>query len=325
MSEPPQLWQYIIGDQQLGPVTSEQLLQLAANGDISPETYVWTEGLEDWALAAQVEGLFPAGGNEAQEPQTIPGGAPQAPPPPAPVVPPPRPATAAVPPTGIPSPSVPAPAAVPPAAATPLAAAPAPVAPAPPGQDYPAFPVTNANFGLLITFLIGTIVLSISGLAAFGRAEPPLVPGQPSGGVVAGWVLCGLASVSFLVFAIVALQYLHRAWSCLRHAAPRTTPGKAVGFLFIPFFNLYWLFVAFHGLAKDWNRTMDSYPDLAPAPRFGKGAFLTFCIGSIVFPPLAFVMLFPVYKSICDGINHMHSRGLRKPPGAMPGAGIRLY
>jgi len=34
-------------------------------------------------------------------------------------------------------------------------------------------------------------------------------------------------------------------------AYARTTPGKAVGFLFIPLFNIYWIFVAIMGLADD--------------------------------------------------------------------------
>jgi hypothetical protein len=32
------------------------------------------------------------------------------------------------------------------------------------------------------------------------------------------------------------------------------TPGKAVGLLFVPFWNLYWIFVAIRGLAVKANR-----------------------------------------------------------------------
>lgn len=44
---------------------------------------------------------------------------------------------------------------------------------------------------------------------------------------------------------------LYRFWMLLQDGPARTTPGQAVGFLFIPFFNLYWMFVAFYGLAED--------------------------------------------------------------------------
>ena len=58
----------------------------------------------------------------------------------------------------------------------------------------------------------------------------------------------------------------------------RTTPGKAVGFLFIPFFNLYWVFTTYVGLAKDWNRVMASYPNLAHGPRLSTGLMTTYAI-----------------------------------------------
>ena len=47
---------------------------------------------------------------------------------------------------------------------------------------------------------------------------------------------------------------LYKSWSAIQCYSPRTTPGKAVGFCFIPFFNLYWSFVAINGLVKDVNQ-----------------------------------------------------------------------
>jgi len=46
---------------------------------------------------------------------------------------------------------------------------------------------------------------------------------------------------------------LYRFWAVIQDGKPRTTPGKAVGFLFIPFFNFYWAYVAWVGLSKDIN------------------------------------------------------------------------
>lgn len=46
---------------------------------------------------------------------------------------------------------------------------------------------------------------------------------------------------------------LYRYWEVIQDGRPRTTPGKAVGYSFIPFYNFYWWFVAFVGLAKDMN------------------------------------------------------------------------
>jgi hypothetical protein len=44
---------------------------------------------------------------------------------------------------------------------------------------------------------------------------------------------------------------LHRGWKAVQDGKAQTTPGKAVGFLFIPFFNLYWGFVAWYGLMQE--------------------------------------------------------------------------
>lgn len=63
-----------------------------------------------------------------------------------------------------------------------------------------------------------------------------------------------IVGFSGLILAyIYSLIALYRCWSILQKFGVRTTPGKAVGFLFIPFYNLYWPFVAINGLAKDAN------------------------------------------------------------------------
>lgn len=60
--------------------------------------------------------------------------------------------------------------------------------------------------------------------------------------------------VAGLIAAVVLLcLMLYRFWDLIQDGAASTTPGKAVGFLFIPFFNFYWNFIALWGLAKDMN------------------------------------------------------------------------
>jgi hypothetical protein len=54
-------WHLIGSDgQQYGPYQPDQLAAYARDGTITPETMVWTAGLEEWIPASQVEGLFPA-------------------------------------------------------------------------------------------------------------------------------------------------------------------------------------------------------------------------------------------------------------------------
>jgi hypothetical protein len=71
-----------------------------------------------------------------------------------------------------------------------------------------------------------------------------------------GDVIIFAAGMSVLVtipMAVLGAMMLYRAWASIQDGHARTTPGKAVGFCFIPFFNLYWIFVGFGGLAKDMN------------------------------------------------------------------------
>jgi hypothetical protein len=56
----------------------------------------------------------------------------------------------------------------------------------------------------------------------------------------------------------------------------KTTPGKAVGFSFIPLFNLYWSFVAFHGLAQALNAETRRHS--IPNKEVNEGMSLTYCI-----------------------------------------------
>jgi hypothetical protein len=63
-----------------------------------------------------------------------------------------------------------------------------------------------------------------------------------------------LITLPITVVAIVLSCIVHyKCWKAVPKEIARTTPGKAVGFLFIPFFNFYWAFVSYMGLAEDLN------------------------------------------------------------------------
>jgi hypothetical protein len=56
-----------------------------------------------------------------------------------------------------------------------------------------------------------------------------------------------------LAGTVIGFILLYRFWSLIQDGNARTTPGKAVGYNFIPFFQFYWLYVAYVGLSKDMN------------------------------------------------------------------------
>jgi hypothetical protein len=84
----------------------------------------------------------------------------------------------------------------------------------------------------------------------------------------------GVFGLILLVIAVLmtafAMILLYRYWAVMQPYSKRTTPGKAVGFLFIPLFNLYWMFVAYHGLSKDIDTYLDrNRSSRAPRPSTG--------------------------------------------------------
>jgi hypothetical protein len=52
-------WYYAQNGRQHGPVSEQQVRQMAASGQLQPEDLVWYEGLADWVAAAAVPGLIP--------------------------------------------------------------------------------------------------------------------------------------------------------------------------------------------------------------------------------------------------------------------------
>jgi hypothetical protein len=78
----------------------------------------------------------------------------------------------------------------------------------------------------------------------------------------------------------VALQSLGRV---IQDGNASTTPEKAVGFLFIPFYNFYWIFKDWYGFAQDYNRYIER--NALNTAKLPEGLFLAFCIlfiGSMV-------------------------------------------
>ena len=63
----------------------------------------------------------------------------------------------------------------------------------------------------------------------------------------------------FLAGEVLQFILVYKFWQMIQDGFARTTPGKAVGFLFIPFFNFYWWIVAFLGLSKDQNAYIDRH------------------------------------------------------------------
>ena len=64
-------------------------------------------------------------------------------------------------------------------------------------------------------------------------------------------VTCGLSSIGAVVIYFIML---YKFWKAVPvEKADGVTPAKAVGFLFIPFFGLYWIYVAYYKLSEKYQ------------------------------------------------------------------------
>lgn len=115
-----------------------------------------------------------------------------------------------------------------------------------------------------------------------------------------------------LVFFIFFWVLVHKMWAVIQDGNARTTPGKAVGYMFIPFYNIYWIFVALAGFAKDYNAYIERHG--IQAKPLSEGLFLAFTwvwlLGALPIPIVGEIFSFIevilsifIVNSICDAIN----------------------
>jgi hypothetical protein len=59
----------------------------------------------------------------------------------------------------------------------------------------------------------------------------------------------GAAGLVELAALVCAMIWLYQAWRLVAHGDEEYSPGLMVGLLFVPFFNLFWMFPAIPGLS----------------------------------------------------------------------------
>jgi hypothetical protein len=115
-----------------------------------------------------------------------------------------------------------------------------------------------------------------------------------------------LGVVFILVALVAAMVWLYKAWASVPDQMRYTdagrwiTPGQAVGYNFIPFYNLYWVFVSNLGLCEAINRTLVAQGKQPKAP---KGLAIAACVSQLV--PYCNLLVGPilwaVYMFMVDG------------------------
>ena len=121
-------------------------------------------------------------------------------------------------------------------------------------------------------------------LAFLDTAMHVLNAGYESDGLgLAAKLFGGISVLSWLFCVAVSFVLMYRFWSAVQPYGAAATPGKAVGFCFIPFFNLYWIFVCYFVLARDINRHL---PEEWHGVRASEFDAFSFCVMSVI--PLSF-------------------------------------
>ena len=102
-------------------------------------------------------------------------------------------------------------------------------------------------------------------------------------------ILGSLNSLLQIYLTVVICIFIYRAWKSIQDGHARTSAGKALGFLFIPIFNYYWIFKAVWGFAIDFNKYVHRH-NVNSVPRLPERLFLAFCIVYIICVVLGFIL-----------------------------------
>lgn len=164
------------------------------------------------------------------------------------------------------------------------------------------------------------------------------------------------ASWLSLLSAVVFLILIYKMWAAIQGMGARTSAGKALGFMFIPLFNLYWVFQVYWGWTKDYNGI--SQRDDVELPRMPEGIALAVCVlplvstcfvlagiivgglegmtaggfgnigtqASMLVGLVNTILMAVLFSNICDGINALVDAGLmpKRPERTTPVEGARI-
>ena len=149
----------------------------------------------------------------------------------------------------------------------------------------------------------------------------------------------GVLQVCAFAFLTVIVR---RGWASIDGGSIGMNPGKAQGFLWIPFFNFYWVFPAFVSLATQTNAKADAenIPEAKITRGFGLVIAILFCVTALTYllsghhPLLAWVnfVIYATYvgftvtyiwqiKASAEAFDAKAAPALREP-SKMPSVGI---
>lgn len=161
-----------------------------------------------------------------------------------------------------------------------------------------------AGAGVSVFMMVAVAVVFVLAVAQRPNDDPPLA--------ILGFLIPAMLSAFFSV--VVLFMFIYRMWESIQDGHARMTPGKAVGFMLIPFFNLYWMFPVYQGFAQDYNQYIARRQ--LNLPRLDEQLFLYHPIAILcsMIPFLGglasiagIVLLVIIMSKTCDAVNALGS------------------
>jgi hypothetical protein len=162
-------------------------------------------------------------------------------------------------------------------------------------------------------FYLGTLA-ALSGLLLPSLIAPAVMvvteASRESRDLISALILIGMGLVIATYANVVWFALIYRMWAAIQDGHARTSPGRAVGLLFIPFYNFYWIFQAFPGFAKDFNAYAVRHS--LKVARMSSGLFTAFailCLVAVVpwldllVSPAIVIVGLVIVSRVCDAVN----------------------
>ncbi len=189
-------------------------------------------------------------------------------------------------------------------------------------------------------FYVGCYLLSNLGQFVFISLAMFLFPVPDPATSVIDFVLTMVGSLLAVLAFVVTLILAYKMWAAIQGLGARTSPGLALGLMFIPLFQLFWQFVVYWGWTKDYNKLRQQAE--RPLPGMPEGLALAACIlpiigtlstavsfiayglprlgqsstanpglmASAAFQLLAAILTAALYSKVCDGVNALVDAGI---------------
>lgn len=153
----------------------------------------------------------------------------------------------------------------------------------------------------------GSVAVALVMLSAWQLRENPLQLGYLFP------LLFGQVALCYA--AVVWLVLWHKAWQTVQDGMARTSAAKAIGFMLIPVFNLYWVFNAVWGFARDYNAFVKRHK--LPVDPLPEWLFMAYCLCAVAGVVMAFVpyarFVFPLLAwAVWAAVTFHASRGINR-------------